>query len=186
MLLPEIHTVTAYMMLRPFFKAPENDDGNENDDAQDWEDPENWTIDTETAWFPGTWRWDSQLLSPASHPHLRLEQTLVSIPYVGPGDTVWWHADMCHAVETQHNGLGPASVVYIPSAPSTPRNKEYIRGYWADLLAGNPPEDYKYLDGTGDKLVLSQQNERKMVGALDIGTISAEGRRALGEGVQVC
>lgn len=90
---------------------------------------------------------------------------------------------MCHAVETQHNGTTPASVVYIASAPSTPRNKIYIRQYWKDLLSGTPPEDYKLLDGTGAEAILSTQNERKMVGALPIESISAEGRRALGEGI---
>ena len=74
-------------------------------------------------------------------------------------------------------------MVYIPAAPSTHGNKAYIRQYWKDLNSGTPPDDYKYLDGTGDKLVLSEQNERKMIGALSIDTLSAEGRRALGEGV---
>lgn len=88
---------------------------------------------------------------------------------------------MCHAVETHHNGRYPASVVYIPAVPSTESNKAYIRQHWKDLLAGIPPDDYKYLDGTGKDLVLSKQNERKMIGALPIETLSAEGRRALGE-----
>lgn len=86
MVLPDTHLATAYMILRPFFKEPE---------SGDWQDPENWELD-ESAWFPGTYPWDSQLLSPASHPHLRLEDTLVSIPTVYPGDTIWWHADVSH------------------------------------------------------------------------------------------
>lgn len=90
---------------------------------------------------------------------------------------------MCHAVETTHNGTGPASVVYIPAAPSTPANKSYIRQHWKDLLAGIPADDYKYLDGKGSELVLSTQNERKMKGALPLDALSAEGRKALGEGV---
>jgi hypothetical protein len=88
---------------------------------------------------------------------------------------------MCHAVETQHNGNTPASVVYIPAAPSTPKNVEYITQYWKDLVAGVPPEDYKFLDGVGSELVLSQVNERNMKGVLDLDEISAEGRRGLGE-----
>ncbi len=91
------------------------------------------------------------------------------------------HAQMCHAVETTHNGAGPASVCYIPATPSTPENLAYIRQHWKDLVAGVPPEDYKYLDGTGSELVLSQQNERKMKGAMSLDDISVEGRRALGE-----
>ena len=85
MLVPDIKIVTAYMILRPFFVAPEEGD---------WRDPELWKIDDETGWFPGTYVWDSQLLSPASHPHLYLEDTLLSIPDMEPGDTVWWHTDV--------------------------------------------------------------------------------------------
>ena len=84
MLLPDVKIVTAYMILRPFFRPPE--DG-------DWQDPEKWKLD-DSAWFPGTKRWDSQLLSPVSHPHLDLERTLISAPAVEPGDTIWWHADV--------------------------------------------------------------------------------------------
>ncbi|RDW74213.1 hypothetical protein BP5796_07655 [Coleophoma crateriformis] len=174
MVVPDIKTVTAYMILRPFFKAPE--DG-------DWRDPEKWEIDGENGWFPGTYRWGSQLLSPASHPHLFLEDTLLSVPEMQPGNTVWWHADMCHAVEPTHNGRLPASVCYIPSSPSTPSNLSYIRKHWKDLVAGNPPDDYKYLDGTGSELVLSKQNERKMKGAFPLDALRAERRRGLGEGV---
>ena len=90
---------------------------------------------------------------------------------------------MCHAVETQHNGTGPASVVYVPSAPSTQGNKAYIRQYWKDLVAGVAPDDYKFLDGMADEMVPNRQNERLMVGALPLESLSAEGRRALGEGV---
>jgi hypothetical protein len=90
---------------------------------------------------------------------------------------------MCHAVETRHNGSGPASVCYIPAAPSTPSNLKYIRKHWKDLVAGVPPDDYKYLDGTGSDLILNELNERHMKGALQLNEISAEGRRALGEGL---
>lgn len=172
MLVPDIKVVTAYMVLRPFFKAPEEGD---------WKDAKKWEIDDESGWFPGAYRWDSQLLSRESHPHLYLEETLMSVPDMEPGDTIWWHTDMCHAVETTHNGSGPASVCYIPAAPSTPANIVYIRQHWKDLVAGVPPEDYKYLDGAGSELVLSQQNERKMKGAMALDDISLEGRRALGE-----
>jgi len=86
MLLPDVKIVTAYMILRPFFTAPDSDGK--------WVDPEKWTIDEKTGWFPGTYRWDSQLLSPESHPHLFLEKTLMSVPKMEPGDTIWWHADV--------------------------------------------------------------------------------------------
>lgn len=86
---------------------------------------------------------------------------------------------MCHAIETTHNGIGPASVCYISSAPST---LIYIRQHWKDLVAGILPDDYKYLDETGSEPVLSKQNERQMKGALHLEELSEEGRRVLGEG----
>ncbi len=85
-------------------------------------------------------------------------------------------------MEATHNGSHTASVVYIPAAPSTKLNLAYIRQYWKDLVAGVPPEDYKYLDGTGSVLILSQQNERVMKGALSLDDLSVEGRKGLGEG----
>lgn len=57
MLVTDINIVTAYIILRPFFTVPE---------GGDWRDPEAWKMDEETGWFPGTYVWDSQLLSPAS------------------------------------------------------------------------------------------------------------------------
>ena len=49
--------------------------------------------------------------------HKELLAGLVSIPEVQPGDTVWWHTDICHAVGDEHAGQEDASVIYIGSAP---------------------------------------------------------------------
>jgi hypothetical protein len=78
----------AYVMLRPLFDAPDNE--------ADIMDATKWTLNAERGWFPGTWRQLPQIVSPASHPHLRLEECLVNIPRMQPGDTVWWHADVRH------------------------------------------------------------------------------------------
>ena len=45
---------------------------------------------------------------PEWHPDLMAG--LVSIPEVMPGDTVWWHTDICHAVADEHAGKEYASV----------------------------------------------------------------------------
>jgi|TARA_B100001013_G_C24427641_1_gene370470 hypothetical protein len=46
---------------------------------------------------------------------------------VEPGDTVWWHADVVHAVEHKHQGSGvSSSVLYIGSAPWCDRNLHYL------------------------------------------------------------
>ena len=36
--------------------------------------------------------------------HAELTAALVSIPEVIPGDTVFWHPDICHAVDDEHAG----------------------------------------------------------------------------------
>jgi hypothetical protein len=72
--------------LRPFFDPPEN--------REDVMDAEKWTMNKESEWFPGTYTARPQMLSPNCHPHLRLEQCMVDIPRMYPGDTVWWHADV--------------------------------------------------------------------------------------------
>ena len=85
MLFPNVKWTIAYLLLRPFFQPPESGD--------DIMDASKWAFDFTSPWFPGTFRADSQLLSPTSHPHLRLRECMVAIPNMNPGDTVWWHAD---------------------------------------------------------------------------------------------
>ncbi|KAK5193717.1 hypothetical protein LTR99_006054 [Exophiala xenobiotica] len=161
MLYPNVKWTIAYLLLRPFFRAP---DSGELDASK-------WTFDAQNPWFPGTFRDDSQMLSPSSHPHLRLHECMVGIPKMNPGDTVWWHADMCHAVEVDHNGDHEASVTYIAATPRTEQNKSYIRGQLEDFLKGNPPEDFrrgageKQFEGfTGEKSILSGEAGRRAMG----------------------
>lgn len=98
MLYPEVTNVVAYMVLRPFFAPPAN--------PADVMDASKWTFDAESSWFPGTMRDQSQRLSPSSHPHLRLQECLMHIPVMNPGDTVWWHTDVsvpvfCRKIEDE-------------------------------------------------------------------------------------
>lgn len=86
MLYPNISSVIAYVVLRPFFSPPA--------DGEDVMDASKWTFDPESSWFPGTMKDQSQRLSPSSHPHLRLQECLTYIPRMNPGDTVWWHTDV--------------------------------------------------------------------------------------------
>ena len=83
------------------------------------------------------------MVSPTSHPHLHLREFISGIPKMYPGDTVWWHADMCHAVEVEHQGENEASVAYIAATPRTKQNETYIKRQLEDFLAGNPPEDFR-------------------------------------------
>jgi hypothetical protein len=81
-----VGTAVAYLLLRPFFTPPTSE--------ADVMDPEKWILNTDDGWFPGTYQEHSQYLSRASHPHLRLEECLVHIPEMQPGDTIWWHCDV--------------------------------------------------------------------------------------------
>jgi hypothetical protein len=58
--------------------------------------------------------------------HPDLITALVSIPEVMPGDTVFWHTDICHAVGDEHAGSEYASVIYIGSAPDCAKNRAYL------------------------------------------------------------
>lgn len=163
MLYPNVSTAIAYVLLRPFFTPPSE----ENDII----DPTKWTFDAESSFFPGTFKPQSQLLSRTSHPHLRLESCLVHIPALKPGDTVWWHTDICHAVDSEHNGQENASVVYIAACPTTKANKAYVKNQLEEFSTGRPPPDY----ASDTKL-----DESTLVGYTGHQSLSEEAKRALG------
>ena len=49
--------------------------------------------------------------------HELLLKGLVSIPKMKPGDTIWWHPDIVHAVEDKHLGKNYSNVVYVGTTP---------------------------------------------------------------------
>lgn len=80
--------------------------------------------------------------------HAPLLAGLVSIPQVEPGDTVWWHSDVIHAVEDQHQGSGYSNVIYIGAAPWCGKNAAFAQRQAAAFLEGRSspdfaPEDYE-------------------------------------------
>jgi hypothetical protein len=165
MLYPSIKYATAYVLLRPFFSPPTGDG-----DIMDYK---SWAFDATTPWFPGTWRDRSQYLSPTSHPHLRLRECMISIPRMNPGDCIFWHCDMVHAVEVEHNGEHDACVAYIAATMSTEVNKDYIRKQLADFKEGRAPEDFRserkrvgfepgFVGWMGEKAILSVEGRRAM------------------------
>ena len=52
--------------------------------------------------------------------HSLLLKGLVSIPKMKPGDTVWWHPDVIHAVEDKHSGKNYSNVVYVGTKCNPP------------------------------------------------------------------
>ncbi|KAJ4264512.1 hypothetical protein NW762_005713 [Fusarium torreyae] len=104
--------------------------------------PDNWELDFDTTNFPGSPHHRNQELNDETHPHLELLRTMVCMPKVYPGDSVWWHSDVIHAVESQHSGKNAAAVFYTPAVALTPKNAEYIRDQRATLLSGRPAPDF--------------------------------------------
>ena len=74
--------------------------------------------------------------------HSTLMKALSSIPLMQPGDTIFWHCDVVHAVENEHRGAGYSNVMYIASAPGCPKNSAYLEKQAISFLAGKTPPDF--------------------------------------------
>lgn len=80
--------------------------------------------------------------------HSLLKLAEARIPHVAPGDTVWWHGDMIHAVDPVEDQKGWGNVMYIPAAPWCERNEAFAPVQLEAFRAGRsgpdmPPEDYE-------------------------------------------
>jgi hypothetical protein len=78
--------------------------------------------------------------------HADMMAGTISIPEVMPGDTVWWHTDICHAVADEHAGKDYASVIYIGSAPDCAKNRAYLPRQKEAFLAGRSAPDFAPMD----------------------------------------
>ncbi|OJA12424.1 hypothetical protein AZE42_03385 [Rhizopogon vesiculosus] len=139
---PDVMLSNAYTILRPFFSPTVPLD------SEDILKPENWVFDISTPDFPGiTLQADGfsgPRPTPQQHPHLRLGETMTSVPKVNPGDMVFWHCDVVHSVEEDHTGTEDSAVMYIGAVPQTPMNIEYVKKQAETFLAGiNPPDFVK-------------------------------------------
>jgi hypothetical protein len=74
--------------------------------------------------------------------HSLLIEALSSIPLMEPGDTVFWHSDVVHAVENEHRGSGYSNVMYISSTPGCAKNTEYLAKQAPAFLSGKTPPDF--------------------------------------------
>ena len=84
----------------------------------------------------------ARALSANTQWHGPLLQGLVSIPRVEPGDTVWWHPDLVHAVEDQHRGKSHSNVMYIGAAPVCAKNAGYLEKQKQAFLKGESSPDF--------------------------------------------
>ncbi|KAG1778992.1 hypothetical protein EV702DRAFT_1215771 [Suillus placidus] len=136
---PDVPLSNAYTILRPFFRPTVPLD------SKDILDPKNWVFDISTPDFPGIQPRDSGWCprpTPDLHPHLRLHDTMTSVPKVNPGDLIFWHCDIVHSVEQEHTGSCDFAVMYIPAVPQTPQNTAYVKKQAETFLAGTNPPDF--------------------------------------------
>jgi hypothetical protein len=106
-------------------------------------------------------------ISPDWHPELMAG--MVSIPEVQPGDTAWWHTDICHAVGDEHAGAECASVIYIGSAPDCAKNRAYLPQQKAAFLAGRSAPDFAAMDFEVDFKGLATEKDLTELGRQQMG-----------------
>lgn len=84
-LLPFLSLSTAYIILRPFFRPKPGRivDGKVSLTADDWE------LNLDGTDFPGSQMAKAQLLNEETHPHLRIDKAMISLPQMEPGDQVY-------------------------------------------------------------------------------------------------
>ncbi len=105
--------------------------------------------------------------NPEHHPDLLA--ALVSIPMVEPGDTVWWHPDIIHAVEDEHLGTEYSNVIYIGASPKCTKNAVYIKKQAAAFLEGRSAPDFA-----------AEDYEVDFIGRATIDDLSDLGRQQMG------
>jgi hypothetical protein len=74
--------------------------------------------------------------------HAPLRPGIVAIPQMHPGDTMWWHPDLVHAVEDVHTGRGQSNVMYISAAPDCAKNRAFLELQKPAFLAGKSSPDF--------------------------------------------
>ena len=74
--------------------------------------------------------------------HSLLLRGLISIPNLNPGDTIWWHPDVVHAVEDKHLGKNYSNVVYVGATPYCKKNLDYAKKQAKKFLEGKSPPDF--------------------------------------------
>jgi hypothetical protein len=131
--LPNIKTTMAYLMLRPLF----------------WKDPESGNIDDyemdlTTSKFPGATPSTGQLfVKDEFFYHLQQNRSSVGIPDVRKGAFVFWHCDLPHEVDKEHNGPDHSSVFYYGQTPLSLVNINSLLDTRKSFLENVSPEDYR-------------------------------------------
>ncbi|HKQ07772.1 MAG TPA: YbiU family protein [Blastocatellia bacterium] len=110
----------------------------------------------------------ARALSATTEWHKALLAALSSIPPMEPGDTIWWHPDLLHAVEDRHAGTGYSNVMYIGAAPYCAKNAAYLERQKQAFLNGESapdfaPENYEIAyQGRATMAELTELGKRQM------------------------
>ena len=148
---PLLKHSTAYLLLRPFFSPPPSSPSpspsfpifpHYHSAGKRTPKMASPSQAKPTPDFPSSIPSFAQELTASTHPHLNLSAAMVSLPKVSPGDYVAWHCDTIHAVEPIHSGNTDSSVFYIPAAPTSPRNLEYLKRQMQTMETGGVPPDF--------------------------------------------
>lgn len=107
-------------------------------------------------------------LSISAQWHSLLLEAVVPIPDLEAGDTVFWHCDVIHAVENEHNGEFDSNVMYIAAVPWCEKNAAYLQKQLPAFIAGKTPPDFAPDDfevnfvGRATQDMLSEQGQRQL------------------------
>ena len=104
--------------------------------------------------------------------HSLLLEGLISIPKMKPGDTIWWHPDVVHAVEEKHQGKNYSNVIYVGATPYCKKNIDYIKKQSKKFIEGKSPPDFApedYEVNYKDRVTVNDLSElaKKQLGLID-------------------
>lgn len=133
----------AYLLLRPLIEGV---------------DPDNMCGVMVSKVFPVNEKWHELPL-----------QALAGIPDVKAGDSVWWHCDLVHGVAPVLDQKGWGNVMYIPSAPWCPRNRDYAPIAFEAFSTGSSPSDFP-----------PEHYERAWPDRFTVAELTSVGRRGFG------
>lgn len=146
---PLLAKATAYYLLRPFFSPRRGVESGAQTTSEaissssDFLASGNWIMDSKaSSWIQGATPGHGQELSQLLHPHLKLQQTMIHVPKVNPGDYVAWHCDTIHAVDKVHAGKFDSTVMYIPTCPLTEANAQGLLRQRETFIKGIPSCDF--------------------------------------------
>ncbi|HEN3633837.1 TPA: DUF1479 domain-containing protein [Yersinia enterocolitica] len=108
-------------------------------------------------------------LSASEQWHPLLIEAISPIPDLEAGDTVFWHCDVIHSVENEHNGEFDSNVMYIAAAPWCEKNAAYLPRQLASFIDGRSPPDFAADDFEVD-----------FVGRATVDNLTAIGKQQLG------